>query len=187
VSVAYFLRFTGSPLNLPLLAFSLQDLPAVNAVLNATATLLLITGFLLIKQGREQAHKWVMLTAFVVSCLFLGCYLAYHFDLKSRTGASGVPFGGGPPISYAYYTMLLTHVLLAATVPFLALTTIYFGLKNRRVSHRRIARWTFPIWLYVSVTGVVIYVMLYHLYPPPASKFIIPEVAVPAGATQPIP
>ena len=123
-----------------------------------------------------------MLTAFAVSCLFLVCYLAYHFDLKSRTGASGVRFGGGPPVSYAYYAMLLTHVLLAAAVPLLALATIYLGLKNRRVGHRRLARWTFPIWLYVSVTGVLIYVMLYHLYPPATPKLTMPEVA---GSTVP--
>ncbi len=178
---------TGSLLAFPLLAFSLQDLPLVNAVLNTTATLLLVAGWVLIKRRREQAHKWVMLTAFVVSCLFLACYLAYHFDLKSRTGASGVPFGGGPPISYAYYSMLLTHVLLAATVPFLALTTIYFGLKDRRERHRRIARWTFPIWLYVSVTGVVIYVMLYHLYPPAKPKPTMAGVAVSAGSAERMP
>jgi uncharacterized membrane protein YozB (DUF420 family) len=169
------------------LAFSLQDLPLVNAVLNASATLLLVTGLVLIKQGRERAHKWVMLTAFVVSCVFLACYLAYHFDLKSRTGASGVPFGGGPPISYAYYTMLLTHVVLAATVPFLALTTIYFGLKDRRARHRQIARWTFPIWLYVSVTGVVIYVLLYHVYPPAGPKLTMPGTAVSAGSAERMP
>ena len=159
----------------------------MNAVLNATATLLLVAGFLLIKQGRERAHKCVMLTAFVVSCVFLACYLAYHFDLKSRTGASGIPFGGGPPISYGYYAMLLTHVVLAATVPFLALTTIYFGLKDRRERHRQIARWTFPIWLYVSVTGVVIYVMLYHLYPPAGPKLTMPGIANSAGSAERVP
>ena len=155
-------------LSLPL-ALALSDLPAVNAVLNATATVLLIAGLLLIKSRRETAHKRVMLTAFAVSIVFLACYLAYHYDVRARTGKSGVPFAGPPPVSYVYYTILITHVILAATVPVLASVTIYFGLKDDRPRHLRIARWTFPIWLYVSVTGVVIYVMLDHVYPPVVS------------------
>lgn len=150
----------------PLLAAGLEGLPAVNALLNATAAVLLVIGYLLIKRGREIAHRRTMYAAFSVSVLFLACYLAYHYDVKARTGASGVPFAGPPPVNYVYYTILITHVLLAATVPVLAGTTIYLGLRDRRRGHRRLARWTYPIWLYVSVTGVVIYLMLYHLYPP---------------------
>jgi uncharacterized membrane protein YozB (DUF420 family) len=134
-------------------------LPTVNAVLNATAAVLLVIGWLLIKQRRETAHKRVMLTAFGVSIAFLTCYLIYHAQVGS------VKFTGPPPIRQIYLTILVTHVALAFTVPFLAARTIYLGLRDRRAEHRRLAQWTFPIWLYVSVTGVVIYVMLYFLYP----------------------
>jgi uncharacterized membrane protein YozB (DUF420 family) len=152
----------------PLLAeFGISDLPAVNASLNGLATVLLLTGYGLIRAGREQAHKRVMLSAFAVSIQNLVCYLVYH------RYAGHVPFSGPSPVREAYLGLLLTHVVLAATVPFLAVATIYLGLKDRRVAHRRLARWTFPIWLYVSITGVVIYVMLYHLYPPPPKQSTI--------------
>jgi uncharacterized membrane protein YozB (DUF420 family) len=151
------------------IGFSYLDLPAINALLNATATVLLVAGLVLIKSGRPEAHKRTMLSAFVVSVLFLVCYLAYHYQLKLATGESGRRFGGGPPISYIYYTILISHVLLAVAVPVLALRTIFLGLRQRWDAHRRWARWTFPIWLYVSITGVVIYVMLYHLYQPIAT------------------
>jgi uncharacterized membrane protein YozB (DUF420 family) len=141
---------------------SVRDLPTVNALLNAAATLLLLFGFYLIKSGREQAHKRAMLTAFAVSVLFLISYLTYHFQERH------VPFTGPDAVRYVYYAILLPHVLLAATVPFLAVATIYFGLTDRRPRHRRIARWTFPIWLFVSITGVIVYLMLYHLYPGPS-------------------
>lgn len=145
-----------------LFAFDVRDLPAVNAGLNALAGLLLVLGYVLIKRRQETAHKWAMLAAFAVSVVFLGCYLVYHYHVGS------VRFSGPPLVRGAYLAILLTHVVLAAAVPVLALATIYHGLRDQRQKHRRIARWTFPIWLYVSVTGVVIYVMLYHLYPPPA-------------------
>lgn len=141
------------------LAFTLQDLPHVNALLNFTATVLLVVGFVLIKQRRERAHRNVMLAAFGVSAAFLTCYLIYHFGVELTK-----KFPGGPPLSYVYYTVLISHILLAMTVPVLAIGTIYFGLKDRRPQHLRWAKWTFPIWLYVSVTGVVIYLMLYRLY-----------------------
>ena len=143
-----------------MLGIPVTSLPAVNASLNALATLLLVLGYVLIKQRREAAHKWTMLAAFATSVVFLICYLAYHFQAVTMT-----KFLGPPPISYLYYALLITHVILAATVPFLAGLTIYWGLKDQRLRHRRIARWTFPIWLYVSITGVVIYLMLYQLYP----------------------
>jgi putative membrane protein len=144
-----------------LLAFSVRDLPAVNALLNTTATVLLLLGFYLIKHGREQAHKRTMLSAFVVSILFLVCYLVYHAQ------ALHVPFTGPDIARYVYYSILIPHVVLAATVPVLALVTIYFGLTDQGSRHRRIAHWTFPIWLFVSVTGVIVYLMLYQLYPGP--------------------
>jgi protein SCO1/2/putative membrane protein len=137
-------------------------LPTVNAGLNSLATVLLISGYVLIKRGRRDAHRNVMLTAFVTSILFLGCYLTYHFALKHYTGASSQPFQGQGAVRPVYFTILITHVILAAAVPVLALITIYRGLKQQWEKHRRIATITFPIWVYVSVTGVIIYLMLYH-------------------------
>lgn len=148
-------------------------LPTVNATLNATATVLLVIGWVLIKRRRESAHKRVMLTAFGVSVAFLICYLIYHAQVGS------VKFTGPSPIRQMYLTMLVTHVVLATTVPFLAGATIYLGLKDRRSAHKRLAKWTFPIWLYVSVTGVLIYVMLYFVYPPPQGA----DTIVPSAGT----
>jgi protein SCO1/2/putative membrane protein len=132
-------------------------LPSVNAVLNATAAVLLVWGYTLIRRRRIQQHRKVMQTAFVVSCLFLVCYLVYHYQVGSvrfpKTGA----------IKTLYLAILGTHTLLAAAVPVLAIITLRRGLSARYDKHRRIARWTLPIWLYVSVTGVVVYLMLYHL------------------------
>jgi uncharacterized membrane protein YozB (DUF420 family) len=125
---------------------------------------LLVVGFLLIKARREYAHRQVMLAAFGVSVVFLVCYLAYHVW---PVGAKATPFSGSGAAKGVYYSVLISHIILAAAVPFLALRTIYLGLKDRRAAHLRWAKWTFPIWLYVSITGVVIYLMLYHLYPPP--------------------
>jgi uncharacterized membrane protein YozB (DUF420 family) len=141
---------------------AIHPLATTNAILNATAGLLLVAGYVLIKRRREAAHKWVMLSAFGVSIAFLICYLTYHIKISG-----GVPFQGTGPIRPIYFALLISHVLLAAAVPVLASITIYLGLKDRRQAHRRIARWTYPIWLYVSITGVVIYLMLYHLYPAP--------------------
>jgi uncharacterized membrane protein YozB (DUF420 family) len=163
--------------------FTLEQLPAVNAALNALAAALLVTGWLLIKARREQAHKWTMLTAFAVSVAFLTCYLAYHYQLKARYNVAGVAFQGPPGVRRAYLIMLASHVILAATVPFLAGATIYLGLRDRRLRHRQLARWTLPIWLYVSVTGVLIYVMLYHVYPSAPNHDII-EPAARAAASE---
>lgn len=154
--------------NLLWAAFSVRDLPAVNASLNALATVLLLSGYVLIKQRRETAHKRVMLSAFGVSAVFLVCYLVYHY------AAGHVRFTGPSPVRELYLGLLLSHILLAVTVPVLAIATIYLGLSDRRAAHRRLARWTFPIWLYVSITGVVIYVMLYHLYTPAFESSTIP-------------
>jgi uncharacterized membrane protein YozB (DUF420 family) len=139
-----------------------RDLPTLNAALNSLATILLLVGYALIKQKRETAHKRTMLAAFGVSVVFLVSYLAYHQLLYAHEGIRGVPFTGPQPIRTAYYAMLISHVVLAAAVPVLAIGTIYYGLRDRRVKHVAWARWTFPVWLYVSVTGVVIYAMLYH-------------------------
>ena len=132
-------------------------LPSVNAFLNATAAVLLVWGYTLIRRKRMETHRKVMQTAFVVSCLFLVCYLVYHAQVGSvRFQKTGV-------IRSVYLTILSTHTVLAAAVPVLAIITLRRGRAARFDKHRRIARWTLPVWLYVSVTGVVVYVMLYHL------------------------
>jgi uncharacterized membrane protein YozB (DUF420 family) len=141
------------------LNFDIHQLPTVNAVLNASAAVLLVVGWVLIKQRRERAHKIVMLSAFGVSVVFLVSYLIYHFQVRH------VPFAGPDGIRPLYFAVLITHVVLAATVPVLAGVTIYLGYRDLRPKHRAWARWTFPIWLYVSVTGVIIYLMLYQLFP----------------------
>ncbi len=137
-------------------------LPAVNASLNGLATVLLFTGWLLIKSQRPQAHKAVMLTAFGVSAAFLACYLLYHFQLHHYTGSGSRKFEGQGPIRLVYFPLLASHILLAFGVAVLAPLTIYRGLKAQWEQHQRLARVTFPIWLYVSITGVIIYFMLYH-------------------------
>ncbi len=141
----------------------LATLPAVNASLNGLSTLLLIFGLWLVKNGRKVAHRNVMLGAFAVSIVFLGCYLTYHQGLHHYTGTHGKEFAGTGPVRYLYFAILISHVILAAVVPVLAIITIVRGLKADWERHRRIAKLTFPIWLYVSITGVVIYLMLYHL------------------------
>ena len=132
-------------------------LPTVNAILNATSAVLLVWGYTLIRRKQIQTHRRVMITAFITSCLFLVCYLVYHFQVGS------VRFQKQGAIRAVYLSILGTHTVLAAAVPVLAIITLRRGLAARYDQHRRIARWTLPIWLYVSVTGVVVYVMLYHL------------------------
>ena len=137
-------------------------LPHVNATLNGIATLLLILGFVLIKKKKETAHKNVMLGCFAVSTLFLVSYLIYHYNHPTTK----FPSYPAQAIRYCYYAILFSHIVLAVFVPFLAITTIYFGLRDNRKKHLKLAKWTFPIWLYVSVTGVVVYLMLYQMFPP---------------------
>ena len=132
-------------------------LPSVNAFLNATAAVLLVWGYTLIRRKRIDTHRKVMQTAFAVSCLFLVCYLVYHYEVGA------VRFQKTGLIRPVYLSILATHTVLAATVPVLAIITLRRGRAGRYDKHRRIARWTLPIWLYVSVTGVVVYLMLYHL------------------------
>ena len=137
-------------------------LPHVNASLNGLATVLLVVGYSLIQQKRETAHKWVMLSCFGVSVIFLACYLTYHLLVLHTSFPAEAP----ATARYGYYAILISHVLLAATVPFLAVATIYFGLADKRVWHVRLAKITFPIWFYVSITGVIVYLMLYQIYAP---------------------
>jgi uncharacterized membrane protein YozB (DUF420 family) len=134
-------------------------LPSVNAVLNAASALLLTAGYHFIRRRRVAAHKACMVSAFVLSILFLASYLYYHAQVGS------VRFTGVGWIRPVYFTILVTHTALAAVVPPLAIVTIHRAWRGRFESHRRIARWTLPIWLYVSVTGVIVYWMLYHLAP----------------------
>jgi len=138
-------------------------LPSVNAGLNASCGALLLLGFGFIRNRWIIVHKICMLTALLVSAVFLGCYLYYHFAVLN-----GQPthFGGEGPIRFVYLGILLSHTMLAVAVAPLALRVTYLGLRNRLGRHTALARWTLPLWLYVSVTGVVVYWMLYHLYPP---------------------
>ena len=135
---------------------SIHDLPAVNATLNAISGVLLIVAYLLIRSRRIEQHRRVMIAAFATSSLFLICYLVYHAQVGS------VRFTRQGFVRPLYYTILVTHVTLAAAVLPLAIVTLSRGLNARYEQHRRIARWTFPIWLYVSVTGVLVYVLLYQ-------------------------
>jgi putative membrane protein len=131
-------------------------LPTVNACLNSLSAVLLTVGFVFIRRRNVAAHRACMLGAFVVSALFLVCYVIYHAFAGSR------PFTGQGVIRPIYFALLISHIVLAAFIVPLALTTIYRGLSAQLDRHRRIARWTLPIWLYVSVTGVVVYLLLYH-------------------------
>lgn len=137
-------------------------LPTVNASLNALATVLLIAGYVAIKRQQKDLHRNLMLSAFGTSIAFLVCYLVYHAALHQYTGESGRKFAGVGLVRPIYFTILITHVVLAAAVPVLALITIVRAWRQQWPAHRRIAVITFPIWVYVSITGVVIYGMLYH-------------------------
>lgn len=147
----------------------LSFLPAVNATLNGLAGVLIIIGIVLIKQKKIDAHKKVMLAAFATSCVFLVSYLTHYAWRASVKGGTHTKFNGEGILKAIYYPMLLTHILLAMAVPVLAIWAIRLGLKRQDEKHRKIVKYTVPIWLYVSVTGVLIYVMLYHMNPPAAA------------------
>ena len=136
---------------------SLSQLPSLNAALNALSAVLLIAGYCFIKSRNISAHKRCMLAAVTSSGLFLVSYLVYHYQVGS------VPFKGQGGIRVVYFSILLTHTTLATVVVPLALVTLFRAFRERFDAHRRIARWTFPIWLYVSVTGVIVYAMLYQM------------------------
>ena len=135
-------------------------LPHVNAVLNTISTILIVIGFAFIRSGNREMHRKFMIAAIIVSAVFLACYLTYHFT------APIFKFPGTGWTIPVYYTLLITHVILAVAVTPMIAVTAWRSLHGRFESHRKIARWTLPIWLYVTVTGVVIYVILYHVYPP---------------------
>lgn len=136
---------------------TVRDLPAINATLNATSAVLLVVGYSLVRSGRRIAHQRVMIAAFAVSVLFLICYLIYHAQVGS------VRFPRTGTIRTIYLTILLTHTILAAAVPILASLSLWRGWTGSYEKHRRVSRWTFPVWLYVSITGVIVYWMLYRL------------------------
>ena len=138
----------------------ISDLPALNATLNATSAVLLLLAYRAIRRHDIERHRRLMLAAAATSAIFLVSYLTYHAHVGS------VRFMGQGAVRTLYFAILITHTILAAAIVPLVLRTLYLGLKRRDERHRRLARWTFPLWLYVSVTGVVIYAMLYHLYPP---------------------
>jgi uncharacterized membrane protein YozB (DUF420 family) len=140
---------------------SVTDLPAVNAILNASSAVLLSTGYRFIRRRQVTAHKRCMVAAFATSTLFLISYLTYHYQVGS------IPFQGQGWVRTLYFTILISHTILAVTIVPLALITLYRAWKTQFARHVRVARWTLPIWLYVSITGVIIYVMLYQLFPQP--------------------
>ncbi|MBL8242189.1 MAG: DUF420 domain-containing protein [Bryobacterales bacterium] len=135
----------------------LRDLPALNATLNGISFVLLLMGYRLIRQGQREAHRKVMLAAFAVSALFLTSYLVYHFNVGS------VRFQGEGTIRTVYFVILISHIILAAFVGVMAPITLFRALRERFAAHAKIARITFPIWVYVSVTGVIVYYMLYQM------------------------
>ena len=136
---------------------TVSDLPALNATLNATSAVLLSIGWILIKRGRWKQHRAVMIAAFCTSVLFLISYLTYHAQVGS------VRFAKQGAIRSVYFTILLTHTVLAVVIVPMALTTLSRALAAKYDRHRAIARWTLPIWMYVSITGVIVYFMLYRL------------------------
>ena len=138
---------------------SISDLPTLNAILNSISAVLLVTGHSFIRQKKINAHRACMVSAFVTSTLFLISYLIYHY----HHGVTIFPAQG--IVRFIYRTILLTHTILAVVIVPMIFMTFARALKGRFDRHRAIARWTFPLWLYVSVTGVVVYLMLYHLYP----------------------
>lgn len=144
---------------MPLAFLGIHDLPLVNATLNGTAAILLLIGYFFIRQYNVRAHKKVMLAAFTVSCLFLVSYLIYHYNVGS------VKFDKPGWVRITYLWILATHTILAAAVPILATTTLVLALRRKFEKHRALAKWTFPIWLYVSVTGVIVYLLLYQVRP----------------------
>ena len=138
-------------------AMNLSLLPTVNAVLNGLTGTLLLIGYFFIRRGKRTLHKKVMLTAFSTSILFLISYLYYHAHVGS------VPFKGIGTARLIYFTILISHTILAAAIVPMAIVTLSRGLSSRFDKHKKLARWTLPIWLYVSLTGVAVYIMLYHL------------------------
>ena len=141
---------------------TISDLPAINAVFNAVSTVFITAGWCFIRRGQWRQHIACMITAVVSSTLFLAGYLTYH----AHVGEKSTHFSAGGVVAMLYFTMLITHILLAFVTLPLVIATLIPAVRRRWEKHRRIARWTMPIWLYVSVTGVLVYLMLYQWFPP---------------------
>ncbi|MCC5829844.1 MAG: DUF420 domain-containing protein [Phycisphaeraceae bacterium] len=146
----------------------LSFIPHFNVGLNTLAILCLVLGFVAIRRRNITLHRNLMISAFAVSALFLVLYVVHKAWRATQDGDIHTTYNGQGALQIAYYLILITHLVLAMAVPVLAIMLIWLGLKDRREKHRRIARWGFPIWLYVSVTGVIVYLMLYPFNPPPA-------------------
>ena len=144
---------------------SFTDLPAVNACLNGLSTVLLTAGFIFIKRGNKIAHRNCMIAALVTSTVFLACYLTYHYKMKQVYGEAHTKFLDPVWFRPIYLAILLTHLLGAFAIVPLVIMTTSRALRERFDAHKKIARWTWPIWMYVSVTGVVIYLLLYQIFP----------------------
>jgi len=146
--------------------FLSANLPHATAVLNTTAAVVLIAGLIRIRQGSVRRHKNLMLTALAISAVFLLLYLLHKVALYQTTGEPNkrFPTDAAPAARVTYFSILISHLILAITVPFLALRAAYLGAKGRIVAHKRLVRFAYPIWMYVSVTGVLVYLMLYQLY-----------------------
>ncbi len=138
--------------------FDVSFLPHLNGILNTATSICLIAGFIFIKRKKESWHRLMMISAFLISCLFLISYVVYHFQ------AEPTKFGGEGSIRIIYFVILLTHILLAAIVVPFVLFSIYFAITNQRDRHKKIVKWTFPIWIYVAITGVVVYLMISPYY-----------------------
>jgi len=160
---------TGTSCSCPVL-LAVHPLATTNAVLNAIATVLIVAGWFFIRRGNWRAHRAAMTAAFLVSAVFLVCYLSYHYLVGH------VPFEGRGPVRTVYFAILVSHILLAVLVPILAVAMFLLAFRGRWAAHRRLGRIAMPIWLYVSVTGVVIYLLLYHVYPRPAEASTIGQV-----------
>ncbi len=143
--------------------YHISDLPAINATFNLISTIFISSGWYLIRRGAWRAHIVCMVTAVISSSFFLTGYLVYH----AQVGEKSTHFTAGGAVALIYFTMLITHILLAFVTLPLVVATLIPAVRRRWEKHRRIARWTMPIWLYVSVTGVLVYLMLYQWYPPP--------------------
>lgn len=158
-------------------SFSVSDLPALNALLNTASAILLVSGYAFIRRRRILPHKICMLSAVACSAAFLISYITFHV----RAGV--VHFVAQGPIRPVYFTILFTHTILAATIVPLVIVTLTFAFRARFARHKAIAHWTLPLWLYVSITGVIIYFLLFRLYAPAAS-WMVPDVSAISGAVR---
>ena len=143
----------------------LQDLPLINAILNSCSALLLLAGYMAIKRDQKERHKRCMVSALITSTLFLTCYVIYHVGMQRVYGSAHTRFVDPTWFRPWYLALLASHLLLAIAIVPMVLMTVYFAIRGNFEKHRKIARWTWPCWMYVSVTGVVIYLLLYRIFP----------------------